>query len=126
MKNAALSSLLLSLLMANPAVAGDTDEAVAADAAESAAADSFDAAAVTLDELGSQRGAVDIGKIIIIRQQNNASVENTTMTGNFNSGDNIISDGAFAEMNGIVTAIQNTGSNVAISSTNATYIDIHQ
>lgn len=81
------------------------------------------ATAVPDDLLGNESAMarVELGPIVINDQEVNGVVQGNVATGN-TTGNNSISDGAFAGASGFATAIQNTGNNVLIQ--NSTIINV--
>ena len=81
-----------------------------------------DKAPLSGDELNTQRAkAVEVDRVQINDQETVGGVWNNTATGN-DTGNNIISEGAFTDTAGFVGTIQNTGNNVLIQ--NSTIINV--
>lgn len=108
--------VLLCLACTSPALAGDE---VPAD--EPAAFAGL--VPVSTDNLEEQRGlaGLQVDRLQINDQDLTAVLTDNTATGNVTGG-NLISDTAFGEAAGFITAIQNTGNNVVIQ--NATIINV--
>lgn len=75
------------------------------------------------DELDDQRAkaALEIHHVTINDQELNGVVSNNTAIGN-NTGDNIVSDGAYSNAAGFLSTVQNSGNNVLIQ--NSTIINV--
>jgi hypothetical protein len=120
--------LLLCLMLARAAVAGDEDEAAPATVISASAlvslGSSLDSAeAVSDTDLETQRAKamIEVDKIVI-NDQNLTGVVSDNSAINTVSGDNAISGDAFSAASGFISSIQNTGNNVLIQ--NATIVNI--
>jgi hypothetical protein len=62
----------------------------------------------------SGRQAPQINQLDVLANSNNGQQEGNTITGSSTTGSNSISNGAFTNMNGFATVIQNSGNQVLI------------
>jgi len=78
---------------------------------------------LSTDQLDDQRAKanLEVHHLTINDQELNGVVAENTAIGN-DTGDNIISDGAFTDVAGFVSTVQNSGNNVLIQ--NATIINV--
>jgi hypothetical protein len=79
----------------------------------------FAAKRVDLDALAKQRGGADPGTLSDMKLNGVVGSNNAS---NLTTGNNAISDGAFAGVNGVPLVVQNSGNNVLIQS--ATIINV--
>lgn len=113
------------LAMQSAADDADVDAAIASEASETEVLDAAfaDKAPLSGADLSEQRAkaALQVDKIQINDQETVGGVWGNTAIGN-ESGQNIISEGAFTDTAGFVSTIQNTGNNVLIQ--NSTIINV--
>lgn len=120
MKITALQAVVGCLALASVSVAAQADEQVTA--AATASVDTRNPlGAKTLDSvaLARQRGGTDPGTLSDMKLNGVVGSNNAS---NLTTGNNAISDGAFAGVNGVPLVVQNSGNNVLIQS--ATIINV--
>jgi hypothetical protein len=120
-----MTLLLFGLGVRAGDVAGEDGEAVGNDSPAAASELEAFAGKAPLDgeELDSQRAkaALEVEEVLINSQETTGGVWGNSASGN-DSGNNIISDGAFSDAAGFIGTIQNTGNNVLIQ--NSTIINV--
>ena len=77
-----------------------------------------------LDEASGRQG-VSL-QLQMNNSNQNANVSDNVLTGQVMTGNNLISGGAFANMNGVATVIQNSGNQVVIQDTTQINVLINQ
>lgn len=119
----AVVALMFQMTVAIADEAATTEVVSAEEATDASALEAFaDKAPLSGEDLNTQRAkAVEIERIQINDQETVGGVWNNTATGN-DTGNNIISEGAFTDTAGFVGTIQNTGNNVLIQ--NSTIINV--
>lgn len=111
---------LVCLLGTAPACwAEDQEVAVEAPAAKPIVQSPFGNKAIEIGALAKQRGGTDPGPLSEMKLN---GVVSDNRASNLTTGNNVISDGAFAGINGVPLVVQNSGNNVLIQS--ATIINV--